>query len=248
MAKKFIYDDVGYLEGTFTDGTISSTTFSPSGSLTDEERLYDGSIATSVSSFANGDTLRVDLGGSESVTAVAAYFTSGSSGSLIFKYGSSTAITDTAATLSGLSAGWNTASFGAISNRYWFIEADVATVTNCAEIIIGTQYTFDQEPRIGNGVSKIHNSVVATSLGGIEYAFKQSNSKRNWSYDFEFLTSGIKTSLENVRDGLTGQFKKFIYYDGSAWYYVRMNDDSFEFTETSPNTYATNFAIREQLS
>jgi len=51
-----------------------------------------------------------------------------------------------------------------------------------------------------------------------------------------------------MRNSLYGSHKKFLYYDGSAYYYVRMSDDSLRFKEVAYGVYDTSIKLTEQLS
>ena len=87
-----------------------------------------------------------------------------------------------------------------------------------------------------------------TSHGGEEYSNKRHDGKRFWNFDLRYCSSSYKTSLETMRNSLYGSHKKFLYYDGSAYYYVRMSDDSLRFKEIAYGVYDTSIKLTEQLS
>jgi hypothetical protein len=51
-----------------------------------------------------------------------------------------------------------------------------------------------------------------------------------------------------MRDAVEGAHYKFLYYDSSDYYYVRMSDDSLRFKEIANGVYDTSINLTEQLS
>ena len=51
-----------------------------------------------------------------------------------------------------------------------------------------------------------------------------------------------------MREAVDGARYKFLYYDSSAYYYVRMSDDSLRFKEVAYGVYDTSIKLTEQLS
>ena len=84
--------------------------------------------------------------------------------------------------------------------------------------------------------------------GGNTYSNKRHDGKRFWNFNLKFVSSSYKTSLESMRDAIDGAHYKFLYYDGSAYYYVRMSDNSLRFKEIAYGVYDTSIKLTEQLS
>jgi hypothetical protein len=51
-----------------------------------------------------------------------------------------------------------------------------------------------------------------------------------------------------MKTALNGSHYKFLYYDGSDYYYVRMSSESLQFKEIANGIYDTNLNLIEQLS
>ena len=51
-----------------------------------------------------------------------------------------------------------------------------------------------------------------------------------------------------MREAIDGARYKFLYYDGSAYYYVRMSDNSLRFREIAFGVHDTSIELVEQLS
>ena len=249
----FIYDNCGFSEATTADGTVSSTTFSASSSITNEERANDMSIGTTFTSFGANDALRFDVGTDNSSTncdRAAFYFTSAHGHDMkVFSAASATAMgTANVNKTDSWVKGWNELSFGSeASGRYKFIQSTTGTIDDITEVIIGKKLLLTNvELSITEG--KIHGNKVTTSQGGQTYSKKRHDGKKFWSFDLKFVNSSYKTSLETMRNSLYGSHKKFLYYDGSSFYYVRMSDDSLKFNEVAYGVYDTQIKLTEQLS
>ena len=251
MAKYFIYDNVGFSEATVTDGTVSTTTFSSSSSVTNEDRANDMSISTAFTSFGANDALRFDVGSSNASTncdRAALYFTSAHGQDMKVYSGSSTTAMGTALVnkTDNWVAGWNELSFSDASGQYKFIQSTTGTIDDITEVIIGEKLSLTNIELTGTE-GKIHGNKVITSQGGVEYSNKKHDGKRFWNFDLKFVSSTYKTSLDTMRNALYGSHKKFLYYDSSAFYYVRMSENSLIFKEIAYGVYDTSIKLTESL-
>ena len=252
MAKYFIYDNCGFSEATTADGTVSSTTFSASSSITNEERANDMSIGTTFTSFAANDALRFDVGTSNASTncdRAALYFTSAHGQDMkIFSASSATAMgTALVNKIDNWVAGWNELSFSDASGRYKFIQSTTGTIDDITEVIIGEKLSLTNIELTGSeGINYSNDRIV--SYDGYEYSNQRHSGKRFWNFDLKLISSTYKTSLETMREAVDGARYKFLYYDGSAYYYVRMSDDSLRFKEVAYGVYDTSIKLTEQLS
>ena len=250
MARQFIYDSVGLSESTLDDGTASGTTFSDSSSVTNESRAIDMSIATTFTSFDTNDTLRFNVGSdnsSKTANCIALYYTSAHGHDFkVYRGSSATAMgTEILNKTDNLLEGWNIIDFTETSGQYWFLRSTTGTIDDITEVIIGTKYTFDVNPELNSKIGEEFNTDIIKSYTGREYANKRNDPKTTWSFTFSNLLSSQKTTLEalnaNVQD-----WKKFIYYDDTAYHYVRLVNP-IEFTEVAPNVFSANVSLREQL-
>ena len=248
----FIYDNCGFSEATTADGTVFGTTFAASSSITNEERANDMSIGTAFTSFGANDALRFDVGTDNSSTdcdRAAFYFTSAHGHDMkVFSASSDDAMgTALVNKEDNWVAGWNELSFSDASGQYKFIQSTTGTIDDITEVIIGKKLLLTNvDLSITEG--KIHGNKVTTSQGGQTYSKKRHNGKRFWYFDLKLVDSSYKTSLETMRNSLYGSHKKFLYYDDSSYYYVRMSDDSLRFTEVAVGVYDTQIKLTEQLS
>ena len=117
-----------------------------------------------------------------------------------------------------------------------------------AEVIIGTKYDFDVNFDLNNKIGEEFGTDVMTSYGGQEYANKRHEPKTTWSWNWSYLSSSQKTSLDSLNSSVQ-DYKKFIYSeDGTTgpFHYVRMS--GLDFTEVAPSVYSTSMTLREQLA
>ena len=249
MAKSFIYDSIGFTESTITDGNTSGGTFSSSDTITNESRATDMSISTAITAFGIVNTIRFDLGSSKSADIIALYFSATETSNLTL-YAHASSATDAGTSIevmtSTFTAGWNVFDFSSTSNRYWFLVATSGSIDNLTEVIIGTKYDFDVNFDLSNKLGEEFGTDIITSYGGNEYSNKRHDSKTTWDWKWSYLTSGQKTSLDGLNSSVQ-DYKKFLYYDGTDYHYVRMTKP-MDFTEVAPDIYSTAFSITEQLS
>ena len=249
MAKYFIYDNVGFSEATVTDGTVSGTTFSSSSSVTNEDRANDMSISTAFTSFGTDDALRFNVGSANASTnadRIALYFTSAHGHDMKVYAGSSTTAMGSALVnkTDNWVAGWNELSFSETSGQYKFIHSTTGTIDDITEVMVGKKLSLTNIELTGTE-GKIHGNKVITSQGGVEYSNKRHGGKRFWNFDLRYCSSAYKTSLQTMRDAVKGAHYKFLYYDGSAYYYVKMSDNSLRFKEVAYGVYDTSIRLTE---
>lgn len=261
MAKKFIYDSMGMLDltasgavkaGTFNNGT---STFTPSDSeITNEHAIKDQSLSEAVTSFDDEDMIRIDFTTSKTASIIARYNNSGTQESddmYVYRSSSATNVTtdggEISARLYQMIAGWDVDEFTEVSERYWFLRVeDGTTFTGLSEIILGVPLTFENEPDIGIATQEIFATDLNTSLGGVEYANKRHEPKTTFQLNFSNISQTFKNNLVSFEQDVTN-FKKFVYYDDSAYHYVRL-DSPIKFTEVAFQRFSASLKLREQLS
>ncbi len=253
MAKIFYYDSVGLLDrpsSAVTAGAYSSGSFSVAASnVTNEHYIKDQSIAQAVTSFDDEDTIRIDLGSAKAIDFTLIYMKASDSQPL--KIYQSTAATSSLVEIgsigdSELSTGWNLEAFSSATKRYWFIRSSDGQVANMSEVIFGTKLTFENEPDIGIAQQEIFATDINKSYGGVEYANKRHNPQSTWTLNFANISSTFKGNLASMELDTTN-YKKFVYYDGSAYHYVRL-DAPIKFTEVAYQRFSASLKLREQLS
>jgi len=144
-------------------------------------------------------------------------------------------------------AGWNANALTSSGNfQYLFLRSEDGEYTGLSEVILGVPITFDHEPDIGGSTQKKFATDINTSLGGIEYAYKRHDSQSTWTLNFKNISQSFKDKLASMEAAVT-DYKKFVYYDGSAYNYVRL-DGPINFTEVAYQRYSTSIKLREQLS
>ena len=249
MAKQFIYDSVGLAEATVTDGIYVAldSSFATYDGLTNEFRANDSSITGVVESFALNDTIRFDLGSSKTAGVIALYFADSDSDDMkLYAHDTSTDMGTEVVNMPSFSTGWNVFTFSDTSARYWFLRCSVGFIGQLTEVIIGTKYDFDVEPDIGNTLGEEYGTDIMTSYGGQEYANKRHEPKTTWDWNWSFVNSTMKTSLESLNSSVQDH-KKFVYYDGTSYNYVRMTKP-MAFNEVAYNVFSTSISLKEQLS
>jgi len=132
--------------------------------------------------------------------------------------------------------------------RYYFILAVGGSLDGFTEVMIGKKYEFALNYDMGTSFKEGWGVDVIESYGGSEYANKRREPKTVWSATWGNISSTMRTSLEAMRDACGGPLKKFLYYDETSYHWVRMTEDSLNFTEVSNGRYSTNITLIEQLS
>ena len=260
MAKYFIYpnanlysaDPVG---GDQTGGTNDFA--ADATSATNETRLTDVSIGAAAGMPAQYDTVQFDLGATgNTIDSIAVYSTAEDTDNIDW-YANDSATTNAYATgitgssMTTINEGWTvktgvTVSSSSPATRYYYMRQSVGGNNTLTEVILGTKLDLTNVDLSGTE-GKIHGNKVITSLGGLEYSNKKHNGKRFWNFDLKLISSSYKTSLESMRTATYGSHYNFLYYDESAYHYVKMSDDSLQFKEIAKGVYETTIKLTEVL-
>lgn len=257
MAKSFFYDNIDLLNATVEDGTISGTTFTASESLTNEENFTDQNITTTGTSIGLGDSLRYTLSSAAQAEICMFYYTGGNVNTFQL-YGSNSATTSltSIATMDGdvgsSGSGWILTDFSTDSDvdsfSYYFFDA-LAAHGNLAEILLGKQLAFDVEPDIGIVEGKEYFVDMAESYSGLQYATQRTSGIRTWKFNWGNISNTFKNNLETMRNSLDGSFSKFIYSESGTtgpFHWVRMTEDSLQFTEVAYQRWSSSIKLSEQ--
>ena len=224
--------------------------------VTSHWHLTNNSIGHHVSSFGSDEVVRFDLGSSLEVSHVAVYSSVNTSSDLELYYSTTdngvhmgTSTENPIITSPGMGTdytiGWNVRSLVASTARYWYIRS-VDSFMNASEIMLCKQYEFDSRPEISIRSNHTFGDKVDTSWYGREYVVKAHEMQTNWEWTWRSVSASTKTILEGIRDKVY-DYKKFIYYDGTTYNWVRLAED-FNYTEVALNVFDVQVKLEGQLS
>ena len=260
MAKYFIYPNANLYSadpegGDQTGGTNNFATDATS--ATNETRLTDNSISTAAGMPAQYDAVRFDLTASgNTIDSIAVYSTAEDTDDLDW-YANDSATTNAFATgitgssMTTVNEGWTvktgvTVSSSSPATRYYYMKQSAGANNTLTEVILGTKLSLTNIELTGDE-GKIYGNKTIVSQGGMEYSNKRHNGRRFWNFNLKLISSTYKTSLESMRTATVGSHYNFLYYDGSAYHYVRMSDDSLQFKEIAYGVYDTSIKLTEVL-
>ena len=255
MASYFIYDSINQYrsDNTITEGQMTDSgtpTFSASDTLTSHERSSDQNIGTVLSGVADRDAIEYAVGSSATADAAAVYFTGDdgvSSGTIMtFFIDTDRASLPSKGTISAVSgAGWAVTDLTETTGTKFFTEFN-AGVTNVSEILIGKKLNFEIEPDVNVQSSINYENEVQRSLGGVEYAINVNPGQEVFTISFQNISSTFKSDLITMQDAIKGEAKKFVWYDGSNFNWVRL-DKPMTFTEIADGRFSTQLVLRQQI-
>ena len=255
MASYFIYDSINQYrsDNTVSEGQMTDSgtpTFSATSTITDHERASDQNIGTIISAVADRDAIEYAVGSSVTADAAAVYFTGDdgvSSGTIMtFFIDTDRASLPSKGTISAVSAaGWAVADLTETTGTKFFTEFN-GSVTNVSEILIGKKLSFEVEPDVNVQSSIDYENSIQRSLGGVEYALNVNEGQEVHTISFQNVSSTFKTNLITMQDALKGEAKKFVWYDGSNFNWVRL-DKPMTFTEIADGRFSTQIVLRQQI-
>ena len=253
MAKYFIYPRgetpivAAIASGTFSGG---SNDFATGTQTTNPERLGDSSITTAANFASSSAVVRWDKGSGsiDVIDSIAFYSTAANSNG--FKFYTNSASDSATASFqweaTAVTVGWNVNAALTAGNaeRYWYMSAHEGAVATVTEFIFGVKLSLTNVDLNGTEGINYGNDIMSSD-GGEQYSNQRHGGKRFWNFDLRYCSSAYKTSLQTMRDAVKGAHYKFLYYDGSAYYYVRMSDDSLIFKEIAYGVYDTSIKLTE---
>ena len=255
MASYFIYDSINQYrsDNTVSEGQMSDSgtpTFSATSTITNHERASDQNIGTIISAVADRDAIEYAVGSSVTADAAAVYFTGDdgvSSGTIMtFFIDTDRASLPSKGTISAVSAaGWAVTDLTETTGTKFFTEFNGA-VTNVSEILIGKKLSFEVEPDVNVQSSINYENSIQRSLGGVEYALNVNPGQEVTTIGFQNISSTFKTNLTTMQDAIKGEAKKFVWYDGSSFHWVRL-DKPMTFTEIADGRFSTQLVLRQQI-
>ena len=261
MAQSFFYpmsQSIATNEGEFV-GIAPHQDFVPtSGDVTNEWHLTNNSIGHTTEGFGLSEVVRFDLGSAQEITHIAIYHSGGTSANLSLFYSpsndngtdmgtsSNMPASTTPAMTTYYNAGWNIRKLDAsATKRYWCIRADI-NYFNPSEIMFCKEFAFPQTPEISTKTSHTFGEDIKVSWYGREYVNKAHEITTTWDWIWKSVSSSTKNNLEDIRDKIY-DYKKFIYYDGQTYHWVRLTKD-FEYTEVALNIFDVKVTLERQLS
>jgi len=257
MASYFIYDSINMYRSDMTDSegvmTNSATpTFSTGTTVTSHERSSDQNIGTAISGIADLDAIEYAVGSTATANAAAVYFNADdgiSSGTIMnFFIDTDRASLANKGTISAVSAaGWAVTDLTETSANKFFVEFTGSITDNViTEILIGKKLSFEVEPDVNVQTKRDYGTSVQKSLGGIEYALNTHDAQEVSTISFQNISSTFKTNLLSMEDDLKGQSKKFLWYDGSSFHWVRLISP-MTFNEIADGRFSTQIVMRQQI-
>jgi len=257
MASYFIYDSINMYRSDMTDSegvmTNSATpTFSTGTTVTSHERSSDQNIGTAISGIADRDAIEYAVGSTATANAAAVYFNADdgiSSGTIMnFFIDTDRASLPNKGTISAVSAaGWAVTDLTETSANKFFVEFTGSITDNViTEILIGKKLSFEVEPDVNVQTKRDYGTSVQKSLGGIEYALNTHDAQEVSTISFQNISSTFKTNLLSMEDDLKGQSKKFLWYDGSSFHWVRLISP-MTFNEIADGRFSTQIVMRQQI-
>ena len=257
MSSFFIYDSINMYrsDNTVSEGTFSSTTFTVNSSaLTNHERVADQNIGTAMAGVTANDAICYQVGSAASADAIAMRF-SGDCGIAVqngtentIRFGTDiTNLTGAVNFGSGSTvASWRVKTFTEVTAKTKFCVEFNNAQDNISEILIGKKLAFEVEPDINIQSSINYNNEINTSLGGVEYAINVNPGQEVFTISFQNISSTFKSDLITMQDAIKGEAKKFVWYDGSNFNWVRL-DKPMTFTEIADGRFSTQIVLRQQI-
>ena len=111
---------------------------------------------------------------------------------------------------------------------------------------MGVPLEFENEPDMGIATQEIFGTDINKSYGGVEYANKKHEPQSTWTLNFSNISQTFRNNLAPMEADVTN-YKKLVYYDDSAYHYVRL-DAPIKFTEVAYQRFSASLKLREQLS
>ena len=151
-----------------------------------------------------------------------------------------------------INAGWTvntgvTVSSSSPATRYYYMRQSAGANNTLTEVILGTKLNLTNINLTG-AETLTHGNDDYFTYEGYKFVNQRHGEQRTWSFKLTNITSTYKTSLQAMQTALSGSHYKFLYYDGSSYYYVRMSDKSLRFREVAIGVYDTQINLIEQLS
>jgi len=255
MASFIVYDSINMYrsDNDINEGTLSGSsptqTFAESNVIDDHERSADQSIGTTLTAINSGDTIQYALGSSATANCGAVYFTgaSGGSGSIIrFLKGDSGSITNLETISPATEAGWKVADLTSSTSSKFYAKFLNTPISNVAEILIGKKLNFEVEPDANVQESFDSQNTILRSLGGTEYALNTSDPQKIFTITFGNISQTFKNDLITFMENVKVEAKKFLYYDGSNYHWVRLTGP-LTFNEVADSRYSTSIQMRQQI-
>jgi len=237
-------------EGQMSDS--GTPTFSTGTTVTSHERSSDQNIGTAISGIADLDAIEYAVGSTATANAAAVYFNADdgiSSGTIMnFFIDTDRASLPNKGTISAVSAaGWAVTDLTETSANKFFVEFTGSITDNViTEILIGKKLSFEVEPDVNVQTKRDYGTSVQKSLGGIEYALNTHDAQEVSTISFQNISSTFKTNLLSMEDDLKGQSKKFLWYDGSSFHWVRLISP-MTFNEIADGRFSTQIVMRQQI-
>lgn len=256
MASFIVYDSIQQYrsDNTISEGrmnTNANPNFSTSDSITDHERSCDQSIGTTLTNLGDRDAIEYAVGSNATANSVAVKFNgddSVSSGTIMeFYIDTDRSALEVKGSLSAISsAGWYVVDLTETTGNKFFTEFKGTPTTNVSEIMFGKKLGFEVEPDANIQESFESQNTITRSLGGTEFALNTSDPQKIFTITFGNISQTFKNDLITFQENVKVEAKKFLYYDGSNYHWVRLTGP-LTFNEVADSRYSTSIQMRQQI-
>ena len=256
MASYFVYDSINMYRAdcNVRAGTYSGNVFSANDSvITNFKRSKDQNIGTVMTGMVDGEAIIYTVADvNPYANAVAVHF-AGEDGvtaddnELTLHTGRiDSAMSSQVVTFGSTDNNWKIGTFTNVADRIQFSLEFNETITNVSEIMFGTKLDFEIEPDVNIQSSIDYQNEINRSLGGVEYAINVNPGQEVFTISFQNISSTFKSDLITMQDHLKGESKKFVWYDGTNYHWVRL-DKPLTFTEIADGRFSTQITMRQQI-
>ena len=149
--------------------------------------------------------------------------------------------------LSVSSTGWNvldltTAGYSdGVSYKHFLLQFVGTFTVGLGEAILGQKTKPSINPAMGREYGKEDNVFIKEAYDGSEFSYKVGNSAITRRFFWDSVSDTDKTAFERLRDN--SHHKKFLFYDGSSYYYVGLAD--MQITEVANGMSSVNMSFAE---
>ena len=256
MSSYFVYDSINQYraDSVVRAGTFSGNAFTANNAvITNFSRAKDQNIGTVMTGMVDGEAIIYTVADvSVQADAVAVHFAgidgvTADDNELTLHTGRiDGAMSSQVVTFGSTDNNWKVGTFTHTDDRIQFALEFNETITNVSEIMFGSKLSFEVEPDVNIQSSIDYENSIQRSLGGVEYALNVNPGQEVTTIGFQNISSTFKTNLTTMQDALKGEAKKFVWYDGTSFHWVRL-DKPMTFTEIADGRFSTQLVLRQQI-
>ena len=144
------------------------------------------------------------------------------------------------------STGWNILDLvsagysNGIGYKHFLVQFTGTFTIGLGEVLMGqrTEPTFN--PTMGREYGKEDNVFIKEAYDGTEFSFKSGDSNITRKFNWDAVSDTDKTSFERLRN--ESHHKKFVYYDGTNYHFVKLADMEIGEVAYGMNNVSMSFA------